>query len=357
MATSASPGRFKNISPKAYEHPADRAATAALGSIPMLDKVTDYLVEYGYERRFKQSLLGGAIKLGERQLPDVWSTYLGVLETLDMDEVYDLYLTNEPIGLAMAVGSGKPVVVVGSRLASMLDPDEMRTVLAHEAAHILSGHVRYRTALEIILMVGHTLRLPFIAGVPLIAIRAALLEWARATELSSDRAATLVNGDPLITCRTLMSLAGGMSSDRLDLDAFLAQAEEFEKPTDHFDRISRYFLQSRVGHPIIVRRCREIQAWVQSGDFDRIMSGDYVRRGSEPPVRVEAGAAAEDYSRRFADIFRDAGEAMQGLTEQLGLVMQKSGQVAGDFMQKGGQTIGDWLRGTKPPSEEDGDSE
>src|ERR1700761_2539106 len=100
MATSASPGRFKNISPKAYEHPADRAATAALASIPMLDKVADYLVEYGYQRRFKQSLLGGAIKLGERQLPDVWNTYRGVLETLDMDEVYDLYLTNEPLGNA-----------------------------------------------------------------------------------------------------------------------------------------------------------------------------------------------------------------------------------------------------------------
>src|SRR4051812_24858390 len=122
MATSASPGRFKNISPKAYEHPADRAATAALASIPMLDRVTDYLVEYGYERRYRQGLLGGAIKLGERQMPDVWSTYLGVLETLDMHDVYDVYLTNEPVGMAMAVGSGKPVIVVGSRLVSMLDP-------------------------------------------------------------------------------------------------------------------------------------------------------------------------------------------------------------------------------------------
>ena len=31
--------RLKDISPKAYEHPADRAATAALQSIPMLDTV------------------------------------------------------------------------------------------------------------------------------------------------------------------------------------------------------------------------------------------------------------------------------------------------------------------------------
>ena len=31
--------RLHAISPKAYEHPADRAATAALKSIPMLDAV------------------------------------------------------------------------------------------------------------------------------------------------------------------------------------------------------------------------------------------------------------------------------------------------------------------------------
>jgi len=29
------PRRFPGISPKAYEHPADRAATAALAQIPM----------------------------------------------------------------------------------------------------------------------------------------------------------------------------------------------------------------------------------------------------------------------------------------------------------------------------------
>ena len=41
--------RLKDISSKAYEHPADRAATAALQSIPMLDTVVRKLIEFGYE--------------------------------------------------------------------------------------------------------------------------------------------------------------------------------------------------------------------------------------------------------------------------------------------------------------------
>src|SRR3954470_8968526 len=94
MATATPPGKLTGISPKAYEHPADRAATAALKSIPMLDVVTRRLIEFGYERALRQAYLGGSIKVGERQLPDVWASYLEVLEVLDMPDVYDLYVTN-----------------------------------------------------------------------------------------------------------------------------------------------------------------------------------------------------------------------------------------------------------------------
>ena len=45
------------------------------------------------------------------------------------------------------------------------------------------------------------MRLPLIAGLPLLAIKLALLEWYRAAELTCDRAATLVNRSPMTTCR------------------------------------------------------------------------------------------------------------------------------------------------------------
>ena len=51
MSTPAEAYRLTGISPKAYEHPADRAATAALKSIPMLDMVVRKLIEYGFHLR------------------------------------------------------------------------------------------------------------------------------------------------------------------------------------------------------------------------------------------------------------------------------------------------------------------
>ena len=63
-ATLPDDQRLIEISPKAYEHPADRAATAALKSIPMLDTVVRKLIEYGYERAFRQMLLANALRVG-----------------------------------------------------------------------------------------------------------------------------------------------------------------------------------------------------------------------------------------------------------------------------------------------------
>ena len=75
---------YPNISSKAYEHPADRAATAALKSVPMLDPVVRKLIEWGYERAIRQLFLGNAVKVGEDQLPELWASHVGVCRILDM---------------------------------------------------------------------------------------------------------------------------------------------------------------------------------------------------------------------------------------------------------------------------------
>src|SRR4051812_39402160 len=173
--------RLKDISPKAYEHPADRAATAALQQIPMLDMVVRKLIEFG-ERSVFQQLLAGAVRLGDDQLPEVWASHRAALARLDIHEVPPLYILQMPLTNAMAIGSKQPMVVVNSGTVSLMDDHELRTVLGHEAGHILSDHVLYQTALWILLQlgVGPLMRLPFFAGLPLLAVRLALLEWFRA---------------------------------------------------------------------------------------------------------------------------------------------------------------------------------
>src|SRR5687768_9617773 len=113
--------RLKDLSPKAYEHPADRAATAALQSIPMLDTVVRKLIEFGYERALRQVFLAGSVRLGSEQLPEAWASHRAAIARLDIADVPDLYLTQFPVTNAAAIGSGRPMVMVNSRTVEVLD--------------------------------------------------------------------------------------------------------------------------------------------------------------------------------------------------------------------------------------------
>jgi Zn-dependent protease with chaperone function len=227
--------QLKGISSKAYEHPADRAATAALKAIPHLDTVVRKLIEFGYERALRRGILGSAVRLGEDQLSDVWRAHESAYVTLDLEPVPDLYLMQFPIANALTVGAGKPVVVINSELLQLLDAQQLRGVLAHEAGHVLSDHVLYRTALVILLRLSSLPGIP----VPLFPLRAALMEWFRAAELSCDRAAALVIRDPLAVCRTLMVIAAGAEAGNLDLDVFMKQGQDYREKVSPFDRFSR----------------------------------------------------------------------------------------------------------------------
>src|SRR5919112_1488536 len=277
--------RLEGISPRAFQHPADRAATAALKQVPYLDGVVRKLIELGYERALRQAYLGSSVRLGQEQLPRIWVLEREVFHVLDLDDVPDLYLTQYPVANAMVFGSGRPVIVMNSELVQLLDADGLRAV---------------------------------IAGLPLLAIRTALLEWSRAAELSCDRASALVTRDPLAVCRTLMTLAGGAAVEELNHDAFMKQGLDYDEKGSRPERLTRLLMHLNVTHPMPVRRTHQLLTWVRSGDYDRITDGSYMRRGQEPPLRDEAEAAQSHYARRVRESFKDVGDSINDVGGQLG---------------------------------------
>jgi len=315
--------RLKGISPRAFQHPADRAATAALSSIPYLDTVVRKLIELGYERALRQAYLGSSVRLSEEQLGEVYRDHALAYATLDMQEVPDLYLSQFPMPNALAIGAGRPIVVVQSELLRLLDQPQRRAVFAHEAAHILSDHQLYRTALTILVLMTRSARLPL----PLAPVRTALMEWGRATELSADRAAALVTRDPLAVCRTLMSMAAGAMVEQLDLDAFMRQGLDYKEKGGPLERLTRLMLDLGVTHPMVVKRTHELMAWVRSGDYDRIVgSGEYARRGDPVDARADGGEAVSFYAERVRDAFRDAGESINSVGQQLAGWLRRDGE-------------------------------
>jgi Zn-dependent protease with chaperone function len=305
--------RLTGISPKAYEHPADRAATAALKAIPHLDTVVRKVIEFGYERALRRSVLGSAVRLGEDQLAHVWRAHSRAYATLDLEPVPDLYLTQFPVANALTFGAERPVVVINSELVQLLDPEELRGVFAHEAGHVLSDHVLYRTALVILIRLSSLPGIP----VPLFPLRAALMEWVRAAELSSDRAAALVIRDPLAVCRILMVITAGAEASQLDLDVFMKQGQDYREKASPFDRFSRLLADLNLTHPMSVQRVHELMEWVKSGDYDRIVDGSYITRKDPVNPKAEAGDAVAHYTERFRETFRELGDSIEDAGRQL----------------------------------------
>jgi hypothetical protein len=315
--------RFEQISAKAYEHPADRAATSALHSVPLLDKVIKRLSDLGHERRLRQMVMGNAVRLGTDQVPDVWTRYVQCTSILDLDSVPDLYMINNAAVNAMAIGAKTPIVVVNSSLIGSYTPDEIQTVLGHELGHVLSEHNYYSTALLLLkqFMEG-ALPKSLLLGLPIRGLYFALLEWSRAAELSCDRAAALVMGDPLAPCRVLMRLAGG-AVPGMSLESFLKQTADYDDEEDLFSRHTRFWAELSLTHPIAVRRVKELTQWVQSGEYDRIRAGNYPRRGHEPAPSAEFNAAVAHYGERFSKFLDRTAGNVQDLGKQLGGWLKK----------------------------------
>jgi Zn-dependent protease with chaperone function len=326
MEDLAGTWKLEQISPRAYQHPADRAATAALQKVPYLDQVVRRLVALGYERALRAASLGSAVRLGQDQLPGIWVLHRQVFHSLDIERVPDLYMTQFPLANAYTIGTDKPIVLLNSELIRILDDDGRRVVLAHEAAHVHSDHVLYRTALLILLQIGASARLPLLAGLPLLAIQYALLEWSRAAELSCDRAAALVARDPTAVCRALMTIAAGEAAEDLNLDAFIAQGMDYSEGGSGLERLTKLFQDLRLSHPMPVRRVRLLLDWVHEGDYDRIVRGDYLRVGQEGSAREEADAASSFYGERISAAFQQAGSSIS----------------------EAGQQLGDWLKRNRP---------
>ena len=308
--------KYPGISAQGFAHPADRAATAAIRTVPGLDKAIKLLSEHGYERRLRQLLLGNAVRIGGDQLSAIWALQRRCANVLDVERCPKLYVTQEPVGNGLTIGTNEPLTLVSSGLVSSYAEDELTAVLAHEMGHVLADHVGLMTTFQLVQMILRgVIRSVPLAGLPLMALYLALLEWSRAAELTSDRASAIVTGEPLVLCRTLMRMAGGPVRD-LDLDAFIRQATEYEGEADPFARYSRFFPEITTTHPFPVRRVKELVAWVSAGELDRIRSGSYLRRGQEPPASAEFDAAFRHYRDRFSTMIDRAGDGISTVLDR-----------------------------------------
>jgi Zn-dependent protease with chaperone function len=320
---------LSQISSVTWEHPADRAALTALRALPGFDTVVRRVAGLTGERTVRNLFLGDAVLVGPAQRPALYALYQDVLATMDWPETGaqepQLYVTQSPIVSATAVGFENPFIVISSGTLELLDDDERRFVIAHELGHIMSGHMTYRTMAVIMIFFGVAV-LPFLGAVALLPFQLALLEWYRKSELSADRAGLLGTQDPRAAMMAFLKLAGGKQhGDAIDLDAYLAQAAEYEMGGTGWDSVLKALNTVLREHPLYTVRAGELHRWEESGAYASIVAGGFTTRGAADarPLRDDMRDATDYYAdqakaaaqsveaviNKAANAFRDAFKA------------------------------------------------
>jgi Zn-dependent protease with chaperone function len=305
---------LSEIDSRAWEHPADRAALNALRLLPGFDEVLKSLFGFLGEKPVRLAFQANAVRVSPTQFGRVHRLYAEVAQTLDAPDDYPVFVAQTPIVNAGAYGMERPFILVNSGMLGLLDDDELQFVLGHELGHIMSGHVLYTTMMVILIQLAER-------GFPVVGLAAravlfALMEWYRKAELSADRAGALSVQRPDAGMRTMLKLAGGGGDGETNLPEFIRQADEYRQGGDLGDQVFKVLNLLGARHPFPVLRVAELRDWYEAGEYDRILRGEYPRRGDDPrPYSEDLAAAARTYAADARESFASASDAARRVVD------------------------------------------
>ena len=294
---------LKDIHPHAWEHPTDRAALSSLQTIPGFDTLLRKLVGMFGEKNISTVYTAAAVRVGPKQYSKIHDSLVQVCEVLDT-EVPPLFISQTPMANAGAVGMDNPFIVLNSTLVELATPQELEVVIGHEVGHIMSDHALYRTLLFLLLDLSS--KVSPIVGQAAMPIMLALLEWSRKAEISCDRAGLLAVQELNAAQGMHCVMAGGIRGrrDELSVDAFVEQADEYRNAGG----LSAYYrLMATLGrsHDFPVIRVAELRNWVDSGDYETILGGDYHRHGDPHSITNDIKTVGKNFSAKADQVFDD----------------------------------------------------
>jgi Zn-dependent protease with chaperone function len=330
--------RFPDISPRAYEHPADRGALVALRAVPGFDAVLKAVLGAIGERSERLLYLATAVRTSARQYPELHQIVAECATALDLYPVPELYVQQDPQPHAMAVGTDRPIIVTTTGMLQLVDTDGLRFVIGHEVGHVLSGHALYRTVLTQLVNISASIQWMPLGAWGLRAIVLALHEWFRKAELSADRAGLLCTQDPAAALKVHAAMAGALNPDDMDVAGFLDQAREYQSSGDVRDSVLKLLQISGQSHPMAALRAAELQQWAAGGEYRAILAGDYPRRGedTDAPISEDVRAAAASYAKAFST----SSDPLVSLVGKLGSALGTAGGMAANRVRDWWQSQG-----------------
>ncbi len=259
------------IKPTEFIHPEDAAALRQLESIPGFPALVRKILSLGFEQLMYGMNMASAIRLSPTQLPNLYNHLPPICEKLGIDEP-EFYLEMNPFPNAYTFGDTRIFITMTSGLVEMMNEDELDTVIAHECGHILCRHVLYHTIANYILSGVDALG---VLGALTVPIKYAILYWQRKSELSCDRAASIITS-PEIVASVMARLFGGPKSitSEVNMEEWAGQADQYDTIRNNglWNKTLQVYAIAAQSHPFSAVRVREILHWGKSAQYQNLMS-------------------------------------------------------------------------------------
>ena len=286
------------MKPSDFIHPEDAAALRQMENIPGFAALVKKVLAIGIETLQYGVNMASTIRLSEKQLPQLYRHLPPICQRLGIPEP-EFYLQMNPVPNAWTSGDTRIYITVTSSLVEMMSDEELDAIIAHECGHILCRHVLYHTVAQWLSAGLANLGLLGTLATP---VQYAMLYWYRKSELSADRAASIITS-PEIVASTMARLSGGPQSitSQIDLHEWARQADEYDKIQN--DGLWNKTLQLAViagqSHPFSAVRVREILKWGDSEQYRIIKNGGSPSEGASSSNRCPRCGAYTESGWKF----------------------------------------------------------
>jgi len=263
------------MQPSDFIHPEDAAALRQMESIPGFAAIIKKILAIGLENMQYGVNMASNIRLSEKQLPEIYKHLPPICKKMGIPEP-EFYLQMNPNPNAWTFGDTRIYITVTSSLVEMMSDEELDSILAHECGHILCRHVLYHTIAQ---WLSTGLASLGILGTLAAPVQYALYYWYRKSELSADRAASLITS-PQIVASTMARLSGGPKAltSQIDLNEWAKQADDYEliQNENLWNKALQLAVIAGQSHPFSAVRVREILKWGESEQYRIIKNGGLV---------------------------------------------------------------------------------
>lgn len=209
--------------------------------------------------KFQQGkLLGQCFKISKKIRPDIYGLAEVAAKRLDMDEIPDIFVKQDPFINAYAIGFiGKKSIVINSGTIDGLNNDELTAIFGHELSHIKCGH----TSWLVVTNSAEGIKIPIISQ----CMGLLFLKWSRIAEFTCDRGALIGSNNLEASLSALCKVAMGSNifEDML-VDVFGEQKKQIED--DLISKIAQIFET----HPYVFNRLNAIKDFSESRIYREI---------------------------------------------------------------------------------------